>query len=109
MDAPVDQASNADTIQMGQASTAAITTDAAVSGGAGDAMLTQPNQETPADTNIEVSTTTPQVSSQVEAEANRSSQQTKPEKGEPLTITVKDQNGTALQFKVRKNTKFEKV
>lgn len=30
-------------------------------------------------------------------------------KAEPLTILVRDQTGAGLQFKVRKNTKFEKV
>lgn len=30
-------------------------------------------------------------------------------KGEPLNILVRDQTGAGLQFKVRKNTKFEKV
>lgn len=33
----------------------------------------------------------------------------KAEKAEPINIVVRDQSGAGLQFKVRKNTKFEKV
>lgn len=33
----------------------------------------------------------------------------KSEKAEPINIVVRDQSGAGLQFKVRKNTKFEKV
>ncbi|GMH41787.1 hypothetical protein BSKO_09697 [Bryopsis sp. KO-2023] len=33
----------------------------------------------------------------------------KTEKGEPINVIVKDQNGNELHFKVRKTTKFEKI
>eukprot|EP00210_Caulerpa_lentillifera_P008004 g7643.t1 len=39
----------------------------------------------------------------------RQQSKSKETKAEPLTILVRDQSGAGLQFKVRKNTKFEKV
>ena len=40
---------------------------------------------------------------------NEQASRQKTEKAEPINIVVRDQSGAGLQFKVRKNTKFEKV